>query len=85
MSSMRIPVIRSSVKHRSAGALPVDPRHMEIRVPGEILAELRGCGSLQPQVHFEPDHLGERLHDLDGLEPSQRGLQPLSQTGEPQE
>ncbi len=69
----------------AAGAQPIDPRHMEVRVPGEILGELRGRGSLQAQIHLEPDHLGERLHHLDRLEPSQRGLQPLTQTGEPQE
>jgi hypothetical protein len=74
LSSMRIPLIRSSV-----------PRDTEVRVPSEILGELRGRGSLHSQVHFEPDHLGERLHHLDRLEPSQRGLQPLTQTGEPQE
>ena len=58
---------------------------MEVRVPGEILGELRGRGRLQPQIHFEPDHLGERLHHFDRLEPPQRRLQPLTQAGEPQE
>lgn len=69
----------------AAGAQPIDPRHTKVRVPGEIPGELRGCGSLHPQVHFDPDHLGERLHHLDRLEPSQRGLQSLTQIGEPQE
>ena len=97
-SSMRCPAARSAAlvvdadpgyplqrQHGAAGAQPIDPRHAEIRVAGEILGELRGRGSLQAQVHLEPDHLGERLHHLDRLEPSQRGLQPLTQTGEPQE
>src|SRR5580700_1043335 len=68
----------------SAGAQPIDPRDTEVRVPGEILSELRSCGSLHSQIHFEPDHLGERLHNIDRLEPSQCGLQSLTQSGEPQ-
>ena len=53
--------------------------------PAKFSRELRGRGGLEPQIHLEPDHFGERLHHLDRLEPAQRRLQPLGQAGEPQE
>ena len=66
-------------QHAAAGARPIDPRHAKIRVPGEILGELRGRGCLEAQVHLEPHHVGQYLHDLDRFQPAQHGLKTLAQ------
>ena len=61
-------------QHGAAGAQPIDPGHPEIRVAGEILAELSGRGSLEPQIHFNPDDFGQCPNNLDRFEPPQGGL-----------
>jgi hypothetical protein len=66
-------------QHAAAGARPIDPRHAKIRVPDEILGELRGRGCLEAQVHLEPHHVGQHLHDLDRFQPPQHGLKTLAQ------
>jgi hypothetical protein len=70
-------------KHGAAGAQPIDARDSEIGIAREILAELGGCRSLESQIHLESDHLGERLHDLNRLQPAKRGLKPFGQPREP--
>ena len=39
------------------GAAPIDPRHAEAGIVREILAQLRGGGGLEAQIHLEPHRL----------------------------
>ena len=70
-------------QHRPPGAPPIDLRHPKRRVAGEILGEFGGGGRLEAQIHFELDRFGEGQHDLDRLQPAQRGLGALDQLRQP--
>ncbi len=55
-------------QHPPAGAGPVDLRHVEVGILGEVLGQLRGGGGLEPEVHFHFDRLcqhADRFHRLE--------------------
>ena len=72
-------------QHPARGALPVDPRHAEALVAGEVLGELGGGRGLEAQVHLEPGPEREGLDHLDRLEAAVAGLQALDPGREPGE
>ena len=72
-------------QHALAGAPPVDARHAEIGIAGEILGELGGGGGFEPQIHLDAHRLGEGAHDLDRLQAAQARLGALDEAGEPEE
>ena len=60
-------------EHAAAGPPPVDRRHQEACVLGEVLAQLGGGGGLEAKVHLDHHALGKGTDDLDRAEPAQEG------------
>ena len=60
-------------QYGAACTQPIDTGNTEAGITGEILAEFGGGSGLEAQIHLDSDHLGERLHDLNRLQPPKRG------------
>ena len=72
-------------EHAAAGAPPVHGRHQEAGIFGEVLAQLRGGGRLEAEVHLDHHALGEGMYHLDRAEPPPGGQRPLGERGQPVE
>ena len=51
-------------QHATAGVGPVDARHPNLWVPGEVLVERVGVPCLQPIIQLLPDRARELVHQL---------------------
>ena len=72
-------------QHAPAGARPVDARHPEVFVAGEVLGQLRRRRRFEPQIHLELDRFMQAADDLDRMHPLPVRPPPLDQLGHPEQ
>ena len=85
-SSMRMPRDPLQGQHLARGAAPIDARHAKARIAGEILAELRGRGRLEAQIHLDAHRSAPRSRPpRRGLRRRKRGCERSASCGEPEE
>src|SRR3546814_10055871 len=75
LSDTRFPhttLFLSQVEHAPRRAPPVDRRHAEIGVAGEIPRQLRGGRGFEPEVHLDAHGLLEGADHRDRLQPPER-------------
>ena len=79
------PVIRSSVSTVRPVRSQSTRGTRKSGSPAKFSASSEAAAASKRRSISNLTDLGQRLHDLDRLQPAQRGLQPLAQTGQPQE
>ena len=59
-------------QHPRARVLPVDLRHVDVRMAGEVAVEVLRVAALLPVVELLPDRAGELVHELAGVHEVER-------------